>query len=336
VQQRKIWSPKLLQHVPGQATHATQQAPKFPVTTLEKIVQSLTAQHIIEDRPKSVISIPENVKVFDALKKMNEHDIGCIIVNRFAGGFSIFTETDYVRKIAIRGLSSKTTELNQVANPNVVTVQPHTTIDKMSSLMMTEGIHHLPVVEYSGEPNSQTIKPIGVISSRDIACNFVEAVDAATDIQLEGTFQQVFERLGRREPQDIWVQEDDTVYDALMKMANKRVGALLVHSGTAFAGIFTERDYLNRIILKGRSSRQTKVKEVMSPDVQYIHMETNIRECLDIAIHKRFRHIPIVSLIGKEINDRDLVGMLTINDIVSFLMFELELRRLKQVSPDLH
>jgi CBS domain-containing protein len=180
------------------------------------------------------------------------------------------------------------------------------------------------------------MKPIGIISSRDIACNFVEAIDAATDVHLEGTLQNVFDRLARKEPQDIWVQEDDTVYDALMKMANKRVGALLVHSGTTFAGIFTERDYLNRIILKGRSSRQTTVKEVMSPEVQYIHMDTPIRECLDIAITKKFRHIPIVSLLGKEINDRDLVGMLTINDIVSFFMFELELRRLKHVSPDLH
>jgi len=309
--------------------------PEGPIKkSLDSIVPQLTAHHMMENRDLGVVSIPETNTVFEALKKMHDHDLGCIIVERVSGGFGIFTETDYVRKIAIRGLSSKTTELIQVTNYNVVTVTPNTALDQISSLMMQDGIHHLPVVEITGEPNNRITRPIAVISSRDVTENFVKAAIEA-NIELEGTVQQAFDRLGRQSSGDIWLSEDYTVYDAIKKMTDTHIGALLVNNRNSFTGIFTERDYLNKIILKGRSSRQTKLSEVVTRNVQYIPAESSIMECLQTAVKGKFRHIPVVTQLGAEINEGDMVGMITINDIMAYLMLEVDLKRLKKTVPDL-
>jgi CBS domain-containing protein len=152
---------------------------------------------------------------------------------------------------------------------------------------------------------------------------------------LEGKLIQVFENLGRKNAADIWLRDDDSVYTAIKKMAENRIGALLVNSNNVFAGIFTERDYLNKIILQGRSSKQTKLKEVMTKNPHFIAADFPIKDCLNMALQNQFRHVPIVSLLGNEINVESLVGMVTINDIIAYLMLELEVKRLKRISPDL-
>lgn len=117
-----------------------------------------------------------------------------------------------------------------------------------------------------------------------------------------------------RNKSDVWsVSPDATVFTALEIMAEKDIGALVVMQGEKLVGIFSERDYARKVILRGRSSKTTTVGELMTKDVFTVTPETSIRECLTLATEKRFRHLPVVSQ-GK------VVGMITIGDIVKAII----------------
>ena len=90
------------------------------------------------------------------------------------------------------------------------------------------------------------------------------------------------------------VGPDDTVLRALEQMASKNVGAVIVTENGAPVGIFTERDYARSVILKGRSSPTTPVREVMSSEVIFVRPEQTVEECMAIMSDKRFRHMPVL------------------------------------------
>ena len=121
------------------------------------------------------------------------------------------------------------------------------------------------------------------------------------------------------------VAPSDTVYHALSIMASADVGALLVMEGERLVGIFSERDYARKIILQGKSSKETLVSEIMSDKVAYVTPETSIDQCMALMTEKHFRHLPILD------NDSNVVGMVSIGDLVKetisaqqFLIAELE------------
>ena len=99
-----------------------------------------------------------------------------------------------------------------------------------------------------------------------------------------------------------------TVYDALALMAKKEVGALVVVENGKMVGIISERDYARKIILKGKSSKETLVREIMTSDVIHVSPDQKVGKCLSLMTKKRIRHIPVLE------NDR-LVGLLTIEEI---------------------
>ena len=99
-----------------------------------------------------------------------------------------------------------------------------------------------------------------------------------------------------------------TVYDALALMAKKEVGALVVVENGKMVGIISERDYARKIILKGKSSRETLVREIMTSDVIHVSPDEKVGKCLSLMTKKRIRHIPVLE------KDR-LVGLLTIEEI---------------------
>jgi len=108
----------------------------------------------------------------------------------------------------------------------------------------------------------------------------------------------------------IWsVTPDTSVYDALQMMAEKNVGALLVMSGVKLSGIFSERDYARKIILKGESSQTTAVKDVMTSMVVFVHPDQSIEECMALMTQKRVRHLPVF-------DHERLVGLISIGDVV--------------------
>jgi CBS domain-containing protein len=112
------------------------------------------------------------------------------------------------------------------------------------------------------------------------------------------------------------VTPETTVFDALRLMEQKNIGALLVVSGERLVGIFSERDYARRMILHGRASRDTPVREVMTDDVFVISPDANAGECMVHMTDRHIRHLPVVEA-GK------LVGVISIGDVVRAVIEDL-------------
>ena len=111
------------------------------------------------------------------------------------------------------------------------------------------------------------------------------------------------------------VASDTTVYNALVEMADKNIGAVLVIDNGALSGIFSERDYARKIVLKGLHSDETLVKDVMTAKVITIDLEDKLEDAMQIMSDKHIRHLPVMD--GKE-----LVGIISINDLVTTLINE--------------
>ena len=109
---------------------------------------------------------------------------------------------------------------------------------------------------------------------------------------------------------DVWsISSDATVYDALVLMAEKGVGALVVIDKGELVGIFTERDHARKVDLEGRCSQKVAVRQVMSVDICYITPQTSVDEAMSIVTESRRRHLPVME------NDQ-LVGLASIGDLV--------------------
>ena len=115
---------------------------------------------------------------------------------------------------------------------------------------------------------------------------------------------------------DVWsVHPDDTVLDAIKMLAEKDIGALIVIKDDKPVGIFTERDYARNVYLKGKSSLDTAVRDVMVAPVICVKPDQTVDECMALMTAKRFRHLPIMD--GDE-----LVGMVSIGDLVKSVIAE--------------
>ena len=115
---------------------------------------------------------------------------------------------------------------------------------------------------------------------------------------------------------DVWsVHPDDTVLDAIKVLAEKDIGALIVIEDDKPVGIFTERDYARNVYLKGRSSLDTAVRDIMVAPVICARPDQTIEECMAVMTAKHFRHLPVVD--GDE-----LVGMVSIGDLVKNVISE--------------
>ena len=115
---------------------------------------------------------------------------------------------------------------------------------------------------------------------------------------------------------DVWsVHPDDTVLDAIKVLAKKDIGALIVIKDDRPVGIFTERDYARNVYLKGKSSLDTAVRDVMVAPVTCVKPVQTVDECMALMTAKRFRHLPIMD--GDE-----LVGMVSIGDLVKSVIAE--------------
>jgi CBS domain-containing protein len=111
-------------------------------------------------------------------------------------------------------------------------------------------------------------------------------------------------------PRVITVRPEQSVLEAIKVLAQENVGAAIVMSGDRLAGIFSERDYTRKVILKGRSSDSTRVEEIMTANVIVVSPRTRARECMALMTEKNIRHLPVV-------DEGRVVGMVSIRDIVS-------------------
>jgi len=128
------------------------------------------------------------------------------------------------------------------------------------------------------------------------------------------TIGQLLESKGR----DIWsIAPNATVFEALRIMAKRNVGALLVIDKDKLVGIFSERDYARKVILEGKSSKDTAVGELMTRDVYYIESKNTLQESMAVMTARRIRHMPVLD------NDQ-LVGIVTLGDVVKQIIADQE------------
>jgi CBS domain-containing protein len=126
------------------------------------------------------------------------------------------------------------------------------------------------------------------------------------------------ESLLKSKGHEIWsVHPDASVYDALVMMADKEAGALLVMENDELVGIISERDYARKIILKGKASKDTLVREIMTAKVICVNIRTPVNECMAIMTEKRIRHLPVF-------DGEQLVGVISIGDVVKDIISEQE------------
>src|SRR3954463_3815085 len=122
---------------------------------------------------------------------------------------------------------------------------------------------------------------------------------------------QVSDLLKGKDVRLLTVPADASVYDAVKQMVEANVGSLLVTIDGRIDGILTERDYLRRVTLEGRTDQDMQVREIMSSPLVVVNPQTPVEECMAIMTDRRIRHVPVVA-------DGDIVGMVSIGDIVKF------------------
>ena len=114
----------------------------------------------------------------------------------------------------------------------------------------------------------------------------------------------------RKKGSDVWsIAPQATVYDALQLMAERKAGALLIMTGDEVNGILSERDCVRRVDLQGRTSRDTKVSEIMTSDVISVQVTENLENCMTAMLEKNIRHLPVYE--GTE-----LLGLISVRDVL--------------------
>ncbi len=122
------------------------------------------------------------------------------------------------------------------------------------------------------------------------------------------TVAQILEGKGR---DVLSIDAEASVYDAAKQMIDANVGAMLVSVDGRISGVVTERDYLRRVTLEGRSDRETPVREIMSSPLIVVSPETTVEECMALMTERRIRHLPVAE-------NGEIVGVISIGDVVKF------------------
>jgi CBS domain-containing protein len=129
-------------------------------------------------------------------------------------------------------------------------------------------------------------------------------------MNVTGTIDSILHHKGA----SIWsVAPDTTVFDSIKLMSHKNIGALLVMKDNKLAGVFSERDYTRKVVLKGKSSKTTAVEEIISSPVISVTPKETIEECMRLMTEHRIRHLPVIE------GDR-VVGIVSIGDLVNWII----------------
>lgn len=129
-------------------------------------------------------------------------------------------------------------------------------------------------------------------------------------MEISGT---VYDILHNKSGEICTTSPDDTVYDALRQMGEKNIGALVVMDRAEVIGVLSERDYSRKVVLQGRTSRDTRVREIISSPAITVRSRESIEKCMQLMTANRIRHLPVL-------DDGRLVGVISMGDLVSWVM----------------
>lgn len=129
-------------------------------------------------------------------------------------------------------------------------------------------------------------------------------------MQVTGTVSAILARKGPH----VWsIAPNSTVFNAIQLMAEKNVGALTVVDNATLLGIISERDYIRKVILKGKSSKETPVRDIMTEQLLTVNPSDSVTECMRVMTEKRVRHLPVLE-------GAKLVGILSIGDLLNWVI----------------
>lgn len=129
-------------------------------------------------------------------------------------------------------------------------------------------------------------------------------------MEIQGTVRELL----RDKSGEVWTTTPETtVYDAIRLMGEKNVGALVVVDQGEVVGVLSERDYSRKVVLRGRTSRDTKVDEILSRPAVTVRRREGIEKCMELMTSKRIRHLPVVE-------DGELIGLVSMGDLVRWVM----------------
>jgi CBS domain-containing protein len=132
---------------------------------------------------------------------------------------------------------------------------------------------------------------------------------------MQKTTRTVEQVLARKPQRLLSVAPDASVFDALMLLARHDVGALVVIDGERLVGIFSERDYARQVVLQGKTSRETRVRDIMTHKVVCVRPEQNLHDCMALMTERRIRHLPVL-------DHKKVVGVISIGDVVKEVIAE--------------
>eukprot|EP01135_Chromosphaera_perkinsii_P001094 Nk52_evm44s158 gene=Nk52_evmTU44s158 len=296
--------------------------PLSSMTTVDQVLKRKASMLKSENggNSESLFHCDETETVLDAIKKMAKANIGSVLVtkNNFSGNkvvVGIFTERDYLKKIAVVGVDSAKTPLHSVMTENLTCVTQDCSLDKCLDILAQGNFRHLPVLAPNPPKGDNLLANyVGLVSVKDIITKLGIVLSRTShrayldEAMLTGSV--TVGNLIHNGVAAITVQPDQTVFEAIKKMAAANQGAVLVVNNCSgenqqeLMGIMTERDYLSKVRLEGRFSKDVMVSEIMIPQERIIkacHRNT-VSECIDLLTQHGIRHLPIVRAIesGKE------------------------------------
>jgi CBS domain-containing protein len=135
---------------------------------------------------------------------------------------------------------------------------------------------------------------------------------------MQKTTRTVDQVLARKPQRLLSVAPDASVFEALTLLARHDVGALVVMDGERLVGIFSERDYARQVVLQGKTSRETPVRDIMTQKVVCVRPDQNLQDCMVLMTERRIRHLPVL-------DHKKVVGVISIGDVVKEVIAEQQL-----------
>ena len=259
--------------------------------------------------------VSEDTSVVNAASLMAARRIGCLVIHPSGGEpqdssiIGLISETDFIRQVMAKGLIGGGTTVGQIMASPLLSIPSDRLMLDASHFMEQHGIRHLCVSE--GE------KIVGLISVRDLVKHFVYA-EKGPIRDLDDVYQPL-SVLMRREIETI--DREATLITVAKRMADKRIGALMVTQAGEMVGIVTERDLIQKGIAHNQDPSQVRAGSVMTQTLIDIDINRTVHDASDLMAEKHIRHLPITenrTIVGI-VSVRDLMRMISVRDRPRFL-----------------